>query len=201
MTAPSLYRPSSSVLHRFSPQLKLAGLMVAETAVLAGVHHPLEALAAAVVTGMLFCVARVSLRAAWRQVRPAVTTAVVVGAAQSFTLGLGPATVLGVQIVLCIALAALVTLTTQTTELLDVIQTRCQPLRRIGIDPARVALVLALAIRSVPIVASLAAEVRAAHRARGARPSPLSLIVPLLIQTLRHAEQLGEALIARGVDD
>lgn len=201
MTAHSLYLPRATAVHRLSPRVKLLALALAETGVLVAVHSPLTAAAATGVTTVLFAVARVPFRIAWRHLRMVLALALVVGIAQSFSLGPRPAAVLAAQILLCVALATLVTLTTRTTELLDAVEGWCAPLRRVGVDPARLALVLALAIRSVPVVASLAGEIREAHRARGAPLSAVGLAVPLVVRTLRHAEQLGEALIARGVDD
>lgn len=201
MTAVSLYLPRASPLHRLSPRVKLAALVLAETAILAGVRSPLAALAAAGATALLYTAARIPLGVAWRQLRTILALALLIGAAQSIPLGPRQASVMAAQILLGVALAALVTLTTRTTELLEAVEAWCAPLRHLGVDPARVALVLALAIRSVPVVASLAGDVREAHRARGARLTPVGLAVPLTVRTLRHAEQLGEALIARGVDD
>ena len=51
------------------------------------------------------------------------------------------------------------------------------------------------------MVAQLAEEVRDAQRARGLTASPRAYAVPLIIRSLRHADELGEALVARGVDD
>jgi biotin transport system permease protein len=53
----------------------------------------------------------------------------------------------------------------------------------------------------VPVLTGLAAEVRQARRARGAGRSVRAFAVPLVIRTVRYADRLGEALIARGVDD
>ena len=100
--------------------------------------------------------------------------------------------------VLVALLAALVTLTTRTTALVDVVVTTARPLRRIGVDPDRVGLIVALGIRCVPVVLSLAAEVRDAQLARGLTASPRAFAVPLVVRALRHADSLGEALVARG---
>jgi biotin transport system permease protein len=75
------------------------------------------------------------------------------------------------------------------------------PLRRIGVNPDRVALVLALTIRCIPVISEIVVSVREAQIARGASRNPLALVVPVVIRTLRAAEALGEALTARGVDD
>jgi biotin transport system permease protein len=104
-------------------------------------------------------------------------------------------------IVSLILLAALVTLTTRATDMVDAVVRAIGPLRRVGVQPERVGLLLALGIRSVPVVVSLAEEVRDAQRARGLTASPLAFAVPLIVRSLRHADDLGDALVARGVDD
>jgi biotin transport system permease protein len=100
-----------------------------------------------------------------------------------------------------VLLAALVTLTTRTTAMVDAIVTACRPLRRLGVDAERVGLMLALGVRSVPVVVGLAEEVREAQLARGLGASPRAFAVPLIVRSLRHADALGEALVARGVED
>ena len=100
-----------------------------------------------------------------------------------------------------VLLAALVTLTTRTTDLVDAVVAGCRPLQVLRIDPERIGLVIALGIRCVPVVIGLAEEVRDAQRARGLGASPRAFAVPLLVRSLRHADALGEALTARGADD
>jgi biotin transport system permease protein len=51
------------------------------------------------------------------------------------------------------------------------------------------------------VLERLAAEVREARAARGAERSVRAFAVPLVIRALQHADRLGEALAARGVDD
>jgi biotin transport system permease protein len=104
-------------------------------------------------------------------------------------------------IVSLVLLAALVTLTTRTTDMVDAVVHALRPLRRLGVQPERVGLLLALGIRSVPVVVGLAEEVRDAQRARGLTASPRAFAVPLIVRSLRHADALGDALVARGVDD
>ena len=70
-----------------------------------------------------------------------------------------------------------------------------------GRRPERVGLLVALGVRSVAVIIELSREVRQAQLARGASASPLAFIVPLVVRTLRHADRLADALIARGIDD
>ena len=124
-----------------------------------------------------------------------------VGAVQWFTRG-GPAavTTLGVLAALLL-LATLVSLTTPTAEIVRALVALVRPLRRFGVDPERVGLLLALGIRAVPQVVDLARTIRDAQRARGLTADPRAFAVPLIVRSLRQADLTGEALRARGIDD
>ena len=107
---------------------------------------------------------------------------------------------MALRLVLAVALAALYTLTTPVSATLDAMQVLLRPFRR-WVDPDRIGLALALAIRCVPMLADLVREVLEARRARGAEGSPVAFAVPVMVRALRTADHLGEALKARGVDD
>jgi biotin transport system permease protein len=104
-------------------------------------------------------------------------------------------------LVVAVTGASLITLTTRVTDLLDVIARVLRPARRIGIDAERVALLLALTIRAVPVIAATLNEARDARRARGLERSTRALVTPVVLRTIRHADRVGDALAARGVDD
>jgi biotin transport system permease protein len=188
-------------MHRAPTGAKLAALAVVELAVTLAARTPPAVAVAAVATAAAYTVVRVPPGTAWRLLRPIVVIAVLVGAAQWWYAGPQRAVVVAGQLVVAVALAGLVTVTTRTSALLDTLERGVGPLRRVGVDPARVALTLALAVRSVPVVGSLYAELREAQRARGVSAGVVTLGVPLVVRTVQHAEALGEALAARGVDD
>lgn len=195
-----LYLPGSSVVHRARAGHKLV-VMVAAGAGSVFLDELWQVATALLVVATGYAVARIPLRTALSQLRPLVWVA---GAAALFHVLVSgwerAAVVLGVLAML-VLLAALVTLTTRTTAMVDAIVAACRPLRRFGLDPERVGLMLALGVRSVPVVVGLAEEVREAQLARGLSASPRAFAVPLIVRSLRHADALGEALVARGVED
>jgi biotin transport system permease protein len=85
------------------------------------------------------------------------------------------------------------------SALLDTVERGLRPLTRFGVDPQRVALLLTVTLSTIPVLARLAGEVRDAQRARGARASLRFFVVPFLVVALKHADELGDALTARGV--
>jgi biotin transport system permease protein len=150
---------------------------------------------------VLYVVAAIPPRLLLAQVRPLSWLLVVLVVAQLLLADWRVAVVVTGNLLMLVLLAALVTLTTRTTALVDVIVAGCRPLRVVGVDPERVGLLLALGIRSVAVVVGLAGQVREAQLARGLGASPVAFAVPLVVRSLRHADALGEALVARGVDD
>ncbi|WP_166850584.1 energy-coupling factor transporter transmembrane protein EcfT [Isoptericola sp. BMS4] len=193
----------AAVLHRIGAGPKLLGLCACSVALLA-VRSPAGIAAAVAGVAALYALAGLGPRALWSQVRPLrwfVPAVAAVAAVQWWLVGPLAAGVLTTRLVVLVALAGLVTLTTATTAVLGALERALGPSRRVGADPERAALVLALAVRTVPVLGALATRVREAQRARGRERDLRAFAVPLVVGALRQADALGEALRARGLDD
>ncbi len=195
-----LYRPGSTLLHRAGAGIKLLTLLVGTTALVLVRSPPAVAVGAVAVT-LAGAVGALPPAVIWQQMRPLRWFVAALVPLQLWAGGWRAVVVSVGTLLVMVSAAAVVTLTTRVTAILDVIERLAAPLRRLGVDPERIALVLALTIRAVPVLASTLDEVRDARRARGLERSPRALLVPLVVRTLRHADRLGEALAARGVDD
>jgi biotin transport system permease protein len=193
------YVPGRSWLHRLPAAIKLGGLLILLAATLT-LNSPIAVALAAVATVVLYASAGLA-RAVLAQVRPLRWLVLGLLVLQTLTAGWVAAVIVTGRLVVAVVLAGLVTLTTRIVDLLDVLERVLRPMRHVGVDSERVALLLALAIRTVPVVADLASEVRDAQRARGMVASPRSFAVPFVVRSLRHADALGEALAARALDD
>lgn len=200
MSTLGLYQPGTSVLHRLPAAVKLAGLAVVITGLLVLGDLRWLAPAAAGIAG-LYAVARIPARLALAQVRPLLWFGGVLLVVQLLLTDWQHAVAVVLTLVSGVALAGLVTLTTRVGAMLDVVERLLGPLRRVGVRPDRVGLVLALTVRGVPLIAGIAGTVRDAHRARGVTGRPWALLVPVVVRVLRHADTLGDALAARGLDD
>lgn len=194
-----VFHPGSSVVHRMPALAKLGLLAVAVTATALVDSLPVLGVIGAL-TIALFALARIPARVAWRQVAPILWVLALAVPLQWIFAGWEAAATMGGRLLLAVALAAVYTLTTPVSATLDAMQVLLRPFAR-WIDPDRVGLALALAIRCVPLLADLVREVLDARKARGAEGSPTALAVPVIVRTLRTADHLGEALMARGVDD
>lgn len=200
MSPTGTFRPGASVLHRAPAGAKLGGL-AASTTVLVVVRSPAAVLVGAAAVVALYGLARWSPAVALTQVRPLWWLVLLLVPFQLLTAGWRAAVVVVGTLVVAVAAACLVTLTTRVSDLLDVLVALLRPLRVVGVDPERAGLTLALAVRAVPVVGSLAHDVHDARRARGLERSVRALAVPLLVRSVRHAQRTGEALVARGFDD
>ncbi|QIS03162.1 energy-coupling factor transporter transmembrane protein EcfT [Nocardia brasiliensis] len=196
-----LYRPGNSLLHRLPAGAKLLLLIAAIVAATVLARNPIQVGIAGLVVAGLFALARIPWRVAVAQLRPVVWMLLIIAAFQVLITSPARAVVVCGVLLISVALAALVTLTTRVSDLLDTVTRALGPLRRVGIDPERVGLLLALAIRCVPLLAGIVHEVAEARRARGLQWSMTALATPVLVRALRTADAMGEALAARGVDD
>ncbi|WP_029137373.1 energy-coupling factor transporter transmembrane component T family protein [Nakamurella lactea] len=200
MSTIGTYRPGSSALHRLPAGPKMALLLVAVIGVVL-LRQPWQLGIAALLVAVLYGWARIPWRVAVAQVWPLRWTIVVIAAFQLWLADWRAAVVVCAGLMIAVAVAALVTLTTRVTEMLDLCVRLLGPLRRVGVDPDRVGLVLALTIRCVPLLVSVIDEVNQARRARGLGFSLVALVSPAIVRALRSADAIGDALIARGVDD
>lgn len=200
MTSIGLYSPGTSVLHRLPAGWKLAALLLVAAGLVA-LHHPWKLGLAAAVMAALFVTSRVPARLIWQQLRPLRWLLSFTVVFQLVVAGWRPAVMLGGGLLLAVSAAALVTLTTTVTAILDCCGRLLLPLRRMGVDPDRVALVLAMTIRCIPLLVGIVDAVAQARKARGLGFSLLALVAPAVVRALRTADAMGEALVARGADD
>ncbi|MDO5697816.1 MAG: energy-coupling factor transporter transmembrane protein EcfT [Dermatophilus congolensis] len=195
-----LYVPGDSVFHRARPGIKLLILLVLTTALLV-FASPATVLAGAlaVVAGAL--IAGLGWKWLWQQIYGLRWIIVLLTVVQVWVNGAVTATNVVGSLVVAITGAGLVTATTLTSDMMDSIIAATEPLRRFGVDPERVGLLFSLAIRGIPVIADIVREVTEARRARGLGNNLRALLVPVVVRTIRHAERVGEALVARGADD
>jgi biotin transport system permease protein len=194
-----LYSPGTSFIHRTPTLLKL--FLLSLCVMLIGTSpDPWTVAGAGAGVLLLFLFARVPVRAASAQIAPVLLILLVAVPIQGLLSGWAVAALMASRLLVAVALAALFTMTTTVTAVLEAFQTLLRPFGRF-IDADRVGLLVALTIRCIPLVADIVREVFEARTARGTQGSLLSIAVPVVVRSLYAADALGEALIARGLDD
>ncbi|MFJ9392660.1 energy-coupling factor transporter transmembrane component T family protein [Nocardioides sp. NPDC101246] len=195
-----LYRPGDTVLHRLPVGAKLLGLAVLSVAIVA-LRGPLIAVGFLVVAVVLALIGRLDLASTARALRAVLVIAVLVALLQWWLFTFDRALESLLDLVSLALLALTLTVTTPTTETLDAVVRWIRPLRRVGLDPERVALTIAMAIQALPGTLALGVETRDAARARGLGHSPRAYLTPFVIRVVARAHETGDALKARGLGD
>ncbi|KKX96942.1 MULTISPECIES: energy-coupling factor transporter transmembrane component T [Microbacterium] len=194
----ALYHPGTGIVHRAPAALKLGMLAIGALVLSLFPHDPVSIAVVLFVVVGLYRVSglpfRVLAAEAWR-LRWIV---LVLAAALLIFVSPEAAWISTGRVVAVLLLAGLLTLTTRMSALLDVLQQLLRPLRRLGVDPEAVALTISLTLTTVPVIAGFAVRVREAEQARGARLG-VRTVVPLLVLALKHADDVGDALAARGL--
>src|SRR5699024_1019387 len=165
----AVYRPGDSLLHRAPVWIKLVALVAVIVAISLLVRVPWQLAPPAVLLVAAAVAARRPIGARVRRLLPVLAMLAVIGVFQWVLSGWRQAVVVCGVLLLSVLAAALVTVTTPISALLDTVVAAAGPLRRIGVDPERVGLVFALTLRAVPLLAELLGQVTEARQARGLR--------------------------------
>jgi biotin transport system permease protein len=201
----AFYVARDSLVHRTPAGLKLLVLAGLGALVFAVPTLPVAAatLVAVVLVGLL--VARLPAALLLRQARAVAVWVVAIVVVHAWLTDLLTGVETALRLLALVLAAAVVTATTRVTEMVAVVERVCAPLRLVGVRPARVGLVLAMALRFIPLVAERADRIREAQAARGGATRGIravtTAVVPLLVQMLQLAHTVSEALDARGADD
>lgn len=193
-----LYRPGDGLLHRTRADVKLAVFAVAALVLTLCPQDPMSIAVAVVGVLTLFPISAVPLRMALVELWRLRLILLVLAVALAVFVSPAAAWISTGRVSALLLLATLLTLTTRMSELRDVLLRLLRPLRRVGVDPEAVTMAVSLTLTMVPVVAGFAGQVRDAARARGVRLGHRAA-VPLLVLTLRHADEVGDALAARGI--
>ncbi|MDP9459422.1 MAG: energy-coupling factor transporter transmembrane protein EcfT [Actinomycetota bacterium] len=201
----ALYVPRASPVHRIPAGWKLLALAALSVLVFAVPTLPVVSGAlAAVVAGGLFA-ARLPVAVLARQVRAVLWLLIAIFLLHVLLTDVSTGSRTVLRLLTLVLAAAVVTATTRVSAMVAVVERICGPLRWFGVRPARIGLVIAMALRFIPLIADRADRIREAQAARGGSARGLrgltTTVVPLLVQVLQLAHTVSEALDARGADD
>ena len=201
----ALYVPRASPVHRLPAGWKLLALAGLSALLFAVPTLPVVSggLAGVLVVGLV--VARLPVTVLARQARAVMWWLVALFALHWVLTDVLTGTLTVLRLLALVLAAAVVTATTRVTAMVAVVERICWPLRWVGVRPARIGLVIAMALRFIPLIAERADRIREAQAARGGSVRGVRgltrTVVPLLVQVLQLAQTVSEALDARGADD
>lgn len=225
------YLPTGSLIHRLDARLKLMGILLMIIAVVITSGYLVSIALVLLVLGLV-ALARLPLGYILASVRPALPFIIILALMQLLFYGRGPAgnsqVVLawgplvisweGVRLVVVsllrfvalLLLISLLTNTTTTSALTHGVEWWLRPMTALGLPGHELALVMAIALRFLPI---LGEELEAIGQAQAARTITsgshsrwriianarriANLVVPLFVSTLRRADEITLAMLAR----
>jgi len=192
-----LYVPRKSPIHALPAGVKLlgmaiVGISVCFTSSIAGLIALLS------LTLLLIQVARLPWLLVAAQLRPMAWIFAGIfmlhTVVNHWTVGL----VIVLRFAVLLLLATLITLTSRVSDMVEALEQGLKPLKPLGIRPAQISLMVAIAIRLIPLILEQIRDVQDAQRARGIDTPIITLFVPVLIRVLQLADHLADALDARG---
>lgn len=195
----SFYVEGNSAMHRLSPRVKLLSLAI--VSVVLFISENIALLAVAVLLAAIVCrMVGMPVAEGLRRLRPIFLTIVIVAL---FNLIFNPwhdALVTLLRLTALMLLAATVTATTTIAQFIDEVTALARPLERTGwVQADDIGLAIGLVLRFVPEILGRYQAIREAHEARGLKVRPTTLLAPLIILTLRDADNVAAAIDARGI--
>ena len=195
----SLYYPVWSFIHRAPTELKLA-LLAAGSAALFFLPDSYWSILVVAIPLLGYLLARIPLRImAIDVLRMAFLLVFLLITQLIFNEPEVAATVIA-RLTTIILAAQLFTRTTRIKHLVTTVEKLMTPLKPLGVNPYRVALAVALMLSALGQIMGFIRQVRDAQRARGVRLAPWAWVVPVLVLSLKHADDMADALVVRGLD-
>ncbi|AWB84200.1 energy-coupling factor transporter transmembrane component T family protein [Corynebacterium liangguodongii] len=196
-----VYSPGHSWLHRLPAGLKLIVVLVLAVGTAALPTEPWHGVAVLWCIAAAYATARIPFGLAVRQIAPVVPLIALLGAYLAWQDGAAAGLVTSISVLASLAAANLVTLTTTIEEMMDAIEAGLAPLSKLGVNVEAISLAISLTIRLVPLMAHTVSEVADARAARGAGLSLTAFATPVVVRSIRRAQLMGDALLARGAGD
>lgn len=209
------YVPGNTPVHRMDARVKLVLLVMATAASFAS-PAPLGLCVAAAGLAAALVASGTSPRAVLHGLRPAALFLALSVLGNAVVLvdqpgvspgGLVRGVVAVTRIALVVGFALVLSSTSQQPAIADALASLMAPLGRLGVPVGSVSTATSLALRFIPLVTEEVQRIRAAQRARGARPDEGGVVrrvaawgqvfVPLVVALFRRADELARAMTDR----
>jgi biotin transport system permease protein len=194
----ALYAEGETWLHRLSPRKKLIALALFSTALFL-TRSPLLLGSALIAACVILLQIGLGARELWLRLRPVLLTIAMIAAFSFVLVSASDAAVVLLRLTALTLFAAAVTATVSIAQFIDEITLAARPLEKMGwLQAADIGLAVGLVIRFVPEIVNRYGAIRDAHHARGIACRLHTVIVPLIILTLKDADAIADAIDARG---
>lgn len=214
------YRPKENFFYRIDSRVKLLWLLVSSVGIfLAG---PLESILLVILLLILLTFSKVDVIKTLKALKGIILFLFIAGIGNAvFTPGevvfwvgnvsitregLEAGLLIVARLIFLFLASAFLSLTTSPLQLSEAVEWYLSPLSRLGVNTGEVAFVISLALRSIPMLAKEAAELRKSQEALGIRlrggvrerlHALYLMLVPLIFLAFRRSEEMALAMEAR----
>ncbi|KAA3514213.1 CbiQ family ECF transporter T component [Agrobacterium rosae] len=194
----SLHVEGSGWLYQLSPRIKLASLALFSIGLFL-TRDPFILFAAVLVAGLVLWQTHLGVREIVARLRPVLLTIAIIAAFSFLLISAVDAAIALLRLTALTLLATAITASVSISQFMDEIAFALRPLEKLGLAKAAdVGLAVGLVVRFVPEVINRYETLRDAHRARGMKTRLHTILVPLIIMTLKDADAIADAIDARG---
>jgi biotin transport system permease protein len=194
----SLHVEGTGWLYRLSPRVKLISLALFSIALFM-TRDPFVLAFGLLVGGGVLWQAHLGLKETISRLRPVMLTITVIALFSFVFASPLEATIALFRLTALTLLATAITASVSISQFMDEITLAIRPLEKLGLAKAAdIGLAVGLVIRFVPEVVHRYELLQDAHRARGIRAKLHTILVPLIIMTLKDADAIADAIDARG---
>lgn len=216
------YVPCESPVHSLDPRVKILSTLILLFS-LFGVKDPMFFAGWGCLLALLVLLARISFSMVFRSIRPVLWLLVFTVLLHVFLTpgealfswgwftvtreGVRMASLMGIRLVLLVAFAGLLTLTTSPMELADGMERLMAPLGRVGFPAHEMAMMMTIALRFIPTLLEETDRILKAQVSRGADleggglvkrlKAFVPVLVPLFLIVFQRAEDLALAMESR----
>jgi biotin transport system permease protein len=194
----SLTSPVETWAHRVPAGVKLATLSAATVALFALQDPAWLALSLVGAAALVASGGWRFTRSAVRSLRILIPFLLLIAAWHGVTGEFEAGLAVALRLLAALTLANFVTMTTRLTDMVAVAAVLLAPLRRLGLSTRAFELSIALVMRFTPAIAQKGGRLAEAWRARSVRRVGWQIVMPLAATALDDADQVAEALRARG---
>ena len=211
------YIPAGSFIHRLDPRAKLFSLLFIISAV-----FPSKGVISLGFWIFLLCLAVHTSKISWRTMLRAAKPVMFLAAFTfifnliaaswrgNFSQGVYNAVFTASRLLILMMFAVLLPLTTAPLELSDGLDAMLSPLGRVGFPAHECAMMIGMALRFIPLLMQETDKIMRAQVSRGARLEQgnifqrvkafIPVLIPLFIIIFRRADEIAEAMEARGYE-
>lgn len=218
------YIPLNSPIHRLDPRAKIMAMLI----VLITIFFPAGWIGYGIIfvcASAVIIIAKLSINFIWKAVKPMLmmlvflfiinalvlktgTVLITIGSWSLYSDAVFQTLYIAVRLLLMVMITTCLTATTKPLEMTLGIEDLLSPFSKIGVPSHEIAMLISIALRFIPDLIDETARIIKAQESRGVDMKEgklserimaiLSLIVPLFVSAFQRAEDLANAMEARG---